>query len=306
MVTLGLGYYNIIVKPILKMMERDYLFFINNSSLDFMKEAAKKSLIHWKTIEQKIPKEVESKIDEMIDNTNWHSTHELDKLIYNNMGNRLIRNSQDKEMTINDTRCLKYPNYLYLLSNAASHDIIDTIIQNEKGKSTKNVKRNENRITNTLERMFISLKIGEKILLDKSLVQLKEYVGDIEEEMTILELKLTQEIKDIIHDNKGKIEEIQEDILIRIRKEMRKNNLTFGDLLTEGKLFTMQKNIRAILSKMSKEQARSLDLSYELIEDLQIIPNLKNKVGRPKNVADIKDKKQMKIDSMLFMDIENN
>ena len=154
--------------------------------------------------------------------------------------------------------------------------------------------------------MFISLKIGEKILLDKSLVQLKEYVGDIEEEMTILELKLTQEIKDIIHDNKGKIEEIQEDILIRIRKEMRKNNLTFGDLLTEGKLFTMQKNIRAILSKMSKEQARSLDLSYELIEDLQIIPNLKNKVGRPKNVADIKDKKQMKIDSMLFMDIENN
>ena len=40
--------------------------------------------------------------------------------------------------------------------------------------------------------------------------------------MTILELKLTQEIKDIILDNKGKIEEIQEDILIRIRKDMRK------------------------------------------------------------------------------------
>ena len=73
------------------------------------------------------------------------------------------------------------------------------------------------------------------------MVQLKEFVGDIEEEMTILELKLTQEIKDIILDSKGKIEEIQEDILIRIRKEMRKNNITFGDLLTEGKLFPMQK-----------------------------------------------------------------
>ena len=38
--------------------------------------------------------------------------------------------------------------------------------------------------------------------------------------MTILELKLTQEIKDISLDNKGKIEEIQEDILIRTRKEI--------------------------------------------------------------------------------------
>ena len=72
------------------------------------------------------------------------------------------------------------------------------------------------------------------------MVQLKEFVGDIEEEMTILELKLTQVIEDIILDSKGKIE-IQGDILIRIRKEMRKNNITFGALLTEGKLFTMQK-----------------------------------------------------------------
>ena len=47
MVTLGLGYFNIIVKPILKMMEHEYIFFSNNSTLDFMKEAAKKSLIHW-------------------------------------------------------------------------------------------------------------------------------------------------------------------------------------------------------------------------------------------------------------------
>ena len=54
--------------------------------------------------------------------------------IYNNMGSRLIRNSQDKEMTINDSKCLKYPNYLYLLSNSASHEIIDTIIQKEKPK----------------------------------------------------------------------------------------------------------------------------------------------------------------------------
>ena len=68
------------------------------------------------------------------------------------MGSRLIRNSQDKEMTINDTRCLKYPNYLYLLSNAASHEIIDTIIQKEKAKKDKNITKKENRITNLLSK----------------------------------------------------------------------------------------------------------------------------------------------------------
>ena len=220
MVTLGLGYYNIILKPILKMMEHEYIFFSNNSTLDFMKEAAKKSLIHWKIIEQKMPKEVESKIDEMINNINWYSSLELDKLIYNNMGNRLIRNSQDKEMIIKDTRCLKYPNYLYLLSNAASHEIIDTIIQKEKAKKDKNITKKENRITNLLARMFLCLIIGEKIIQDKTLVYSKDYLGDIEEEMTILELKLTQEIKDAITNSEGKINEVQEDIYMRIRCEL--------------------------------------------------------------------------------------
>ena len=304
MVTLGLGYYNIIVKPILKMMEHEYIFFSNNSTLDFMKEAAKKSLIHWKIIEQKMPKEVESKIDEMINNINWYSSLELDKLIYNNMGNRLIRNSQDKEMIIKDTRCLKYPNYLYLLSNAASHEIIDTIIQKEKAKKDKNITKKENRITNLLARMFLCLIIGEKIIQDKTLVYSKDYLGDIEEEMTILELKLTQEIKDAITNSEGKINEVQEDIYMRIRCELRKNNITFGDLLVEGKLFEMQKNLRSILSKMSKEQARSIDLLYELIEESQIIPSIKNKVGRPKKDKGNTEKNQMKIDTMHFMDIE--
>ena len=148
------------------MIEHEYIFFSNNPTLEFMKEAAKKSLTHWKIIEQKMPKEVESIINEMINNINWYSSHELDKLIYNNMGSRLKRNSQDKdkEMTINDSRCVKYPNYLYLLSNAASHEIIDTIIQKEKAKKDNNTTKKENRITNLLTRMFLCLTIGEKII----------------------------------------------------------------------------------------------------------------------------------------------
>ena len=84
-------------------------------------------------------------------------------------------------MIINDSRCLKYLNYLYLLSNAASHEIIDTIIQKEKAKidNNNNIMKNENRIVNLLTRMFLCLTIGEKIIQDKTLVNSKGNLGDL-------------------------------------------------------------------------------------------------------------------------------
>ena len=140
-------------------------------------------------------------------------------------------------MIINDSRCLKYLNYLYLLSNAASHEII--IIQKEKAKidNNNNIMKNENRIVNLLTRMFFCLTIGEKIIQDKTLVNSKDYLGDIKEEMTILELKLTHEMKYVIINNEGKINKVQEDISMRISCELRKNKITIGNLLVKGKLF---------------------------------------------------------------------
>ena len=142
-------------------------------------------------------------------------------------------------MIINDSRCLKYLNYLYLLSNAASHEIIGTIIQKEKAKidNNNNIMKNENRIVNLLTRMFLCLTIGEKIIQDKTLVNSKDYLGDIKEEMTILELKLTHEMKYVIINNEGKIDKVQEDISMRISCELRKNKITIGNLLVKGKLF---------------------------------------------------------------------
>ena len=102
--------------------------------------------------------------------------------------------------------------------------------------------------------MFLCLTIGEKIIQDKTLVYSKDYLGDIEEEMTILELKLTQEIKDEFINNEGKINEVQEDISMRLRCELRKNNITFGDLLVEGKLFEMQKTSEPLWAKCRKSK----------------------------------------------------
>ena len=96
----------------IKAIEREYNFFKENSHLEFLKNAAKKALTHWKILEQKIPESVEKEIEEMINGNKWYTTIELDKKIYNSMANRLILNSGAENLTTIDGRSLKYPNYL--------------------------------------------------------------------------------------------------------------------------------------------------------------------------------------------------
>jgi hypothetical protein len=141
---LGLGFYNIIIRPILKVIDREFKFIKNSEHTDTLKSAAKKAIIFWKSIEKKLPSEIEEEITKMIENKEWPELIELDKKIYNNLAIRLIRNSEEN-LTINDSRSLKYPNYIYILSNALAHEIIDTLIQNENLKDDYKKKVNENR-----------------------------------------------------------------------------------------------------------------------------------------------------------------
>ena len=138
MVTLGLGYYNIIIKPILKIIEKSKTFNNQTSQQNFLIKAAKKTLAYWKNLEQKLPQEIEVTINKLLNNEIWINAKEMDLLIYNNLGARLFRNSNEINV-IKDIRSLKYPNYLYILSNAAIHEIIDTLIQMKKAKDTKKI-----------------------------------------------------------------------------------------------------------------------------------------------------------------------
>ena len=111
MVTLGLGYYNIIIKPILKIIEKFEIFQSHAPRQNFLIEAAKKALTHWKSLEQKIPKEIDQTIDKLLKGEIWLNSKEMDILNYNNLGEGLFKNSNEiKE--IKDARSLKYPNYI--------------------------------------------------------------------------------------------------------------------------------------------------------------------------------------------------
>ena len=67
----------------------------------------------------------------------WQEIDEFVRKIYDNLGNRLTRNYEEN-IIINDLKILKYPNMVYLLSNALSHEITDTLIQKENTQDESN------------------------------------------------------------------------------------------------------------------------------------------------------------------------
>ena len=285
-VPLGLGYYNLIVKPILKMIDREYKFTKNIEHTSFLKKAAKKALIFWKSFEKKLPSEIDEEITNMIQDKKWFEARELDKKIYGNMANRLIRNS-GVNFEIKDVRCLSYPNYIYILSNAWCHETIDTLIQSEIIKDESKKQLNKNRALTLIKRICVINKIGKMILDNEQNLKISRDSHDIEEEMTIIELELNERIGKEIENTDYEANDILDHTILRIKKDMKNKQVQTGDLIKDCKLNDKQKEIRLLFSNASKEQAKLIDLGYELVEDaiINLTNKAKNPVGRPKKVT---------------------
>ena len=124
----------------------------------------------------------------------------------------------------------------------------------------------------------------ENIIIEKA--NLKD---DIIEEMTILELKLTQKIKEEKNKEKKEIYEIIDDTELKIIDKIKNKLKVNGFLLKEGKLIDKQTKVRRTLEEMNKCQASIFDLGVELIEDLEyeIKQKIKAKPGRPRKENNI-------------------
>ena len=116
--TLGIGYYKLIIRPLIKLIEKYQVFNNNTEIYKFLQSI--KAFDYWKNLEQKLPEEVEIKLNRNINNNEWTLIEEIDALIYRSISTRLFRNCKNIKQ-IKDLKALKYPNYIYLLSNASTH-----------------------------------------------------------------------------------------------------------------------------------------------------------------------------------------
>ena len=133
---LGLGYYNIIIRPLIKLVERFRKLRSNKDEESSVIDAAKKSILFWMEIEKKQVAPVLDALQKITTGQIWMNETDLDKLLYSNLTQRLMR-LNDKSLVLKNPKILKFPNINYNLSNAPYHEIIDTAITCDKIKTEK-------------------------------------------------------------------------------------------------------------------------------------------------------------------------
>ena len=69
----------------MKIIDIEYKFLKVNKHLENLRNAAIKAILHWKSLETKLPKDVEIAVNQIIKGEKCYSVTELDSLLYNSL-----------------------------------------------------------------------------------------------------------------------------------------------------------------------------------------------------------------------------
>ena len=214
-ISLDLGYYNIIIRPLIKLVER-YKKLRNNKEEEMaLIEATKKSIAYLMQIEKKQNTPVTEALQKILTNQIWMNETELDKLLYSNQNQRLMR-LNNQTLIIENPKILKFPNVNYNLSNAPYHEIIDTAISSEKIKTDKEKYIKYKRIISLTTHLLIGAKIVQQLENQNKAIIIPEFKNEnnIIEEMILLEAQ----IQGIINNLKESVEREAESIINELIK----------------------------------------------------------------------------------------
>ena len=124
---LGLSFYSIIIKPILKLLNKEHIK-ADNDMINFYIEAMKNIFKTWLKVEPNNTEKIKQYIDELLTNNTLKSIDEFEEEIYNQAAIRLHRNKTIPEKVKNLSKA-NMPRLLELTSNAPQHLIEEVIRQ---------------------------------------------------------------------------------------------------------------------------------------------------------------------------------
>ena len=161
--SMGIGYYNIIIRPLVRLVERYNGFRWNSEETQFIKDATTKAILFWLQTEKKHQDQEKELLQKIASNEIWVNIKDLDNILYKNLEKRLMRNNVST-IKINNINILKFPNINYDMSNAPYHEIIDTAIIRESNKSDKEKDIKYERMLELTKQIIIGKEIT--LLLD--------------------------------------------------------------------------------------------------------------------------------------------
>ena len=124
---LGLSFYSIIIKPILKLLNKEHIK-ADEDMINFYIEAMKNIFKTWLKVEPNNTEKIKQYINELLTNNTLKSINEFEEEIYNQAAIRLYRNKTVPEKAKNLSKA-NMPRLLELTSNAPQHLIEEVIKQ---------------------------------------------------------------------------------------------------------------------------------------------------------------------------------
>jgi len=138
-----MGFYDIMIRPLVKVIERNLAVINDLQQTEFLKEVTKKALLVWLSIETN----QFEKVKELVRNTQqgqWFSSEQWDRSVREHALNRIYRGANLTELGPTITK-LKKPNLILYLSNARMHEVSERLMKILKAtdNETKNIEKSK-------------------------------------------------------------------------------------------------------------------------------------------------------------------
>ena len=277
----GIGYYDVIIKPLLKLIKRDLEVNQDNDQHLFLVEASISAFTSWLTFEPNLTQKVKSKIAEVLEKKSYPDYTEWDRLVKVEAAQRLLRNTPNIPDFTKIAK-LTQPTIILFLSNAPAHEIT---------QRTKYIISSQDEASRNNEEVKIFGLIKTYVTVNHLMKESNEYICDETngddlnqalESAIVREVTFTTLIR--------QLDDIITPIAQNITNKQIHHNET-RDLRTDvglcPDLVDTITSYRALITNKTKREWRNIELAHLILEDdpsLKQISISKNKTkgpGRP-------------------------
>ena len=278
---LKISYFDIIIKPLLRIIERADVIIGDQENIDFLKEASIECFKYWLICEPNWSMTIKKRIADTIDGLVYYNSEEWEKIIRLEAVERLFKGHINDRRIKNMIR-IKEPDVILYMSNSPAHEIRQRITAYLKSEDEVAKEIEYEKATEILTRYILGIRMSnEHELLDMQEPERTDTLSWIEY-YSIKEVRIQQTIDERSNEArimaKGIVTRLIEANEYRERKdnyeetqELRNVIESFRNSVASGAKETWE-NLEIMLN---------LELKRELLLKMDLKEKTKNKPGRP-------------------------
>ena len=292
----GLGYYEIIIRPIKKLIERNQSFSGNEEETKMLNESLISALKQWLIAEPNHTRKVKEIILDNIEKNKTSNLKEFDTILTNEYTERLYRNHIIQNEIAQKLKKVKSPSLIILLSNEPEHEIkqkINKLLNEEDQEKINDIKM---KIVQKVNKIKSAIEFIKENKIAAPTNDITDCINNENIQLTnliIKEIKINKMWKKIIDDWKPYSELFITNII---------NNKQKIEDIDTSEINKLVEKLREEVAKTNKETCSQLEIALELYEQEEFHKKIvkkndsKKRPGRPK-AKKLNDKSQTKIDN---------